>query len=455
MRRPRPRRPAWALVLLAAPLGIATAQPAQPAPAAVDDPLLAPPAEATTVVASWEEARRMLVAGSIDLRRADAAVARAEGQVRQAYAGLLPRAQATVAGTLDVAHPDTAPGVPSGAGDEPTSPLGTAAVTATQPIIDLAARRGLAAARADRAAVALSRADEDRLLARDLAHAMLAVQATSRAAELARLGLRQALERAAITRRTFQLGAATDLDVVRVEQDVAVARSAVIAGDEDVRVARESLGLLLGVDGEVGLAADLTGDALLAGVTAQCRPLRDGELRADLASADAAIEAAVKRTDEARAGYYPTLDFSTAAFAYTTDPAPGRLATWTVTLTLSVPIWEGGLRAGLIAERRAAEAAARVEAEASRRSARVEVTRAERGDDVARSLVDAATASRTLAERVDTMTRRSFEIGRATSLELVQSASALRLADLTLTAREFDLAAARIDELLTEARCER
>jgi outer membrane protein TolC len=120
-----------------------------------------------------------------------------------------------------------------------------------------------------------------------------------------------------------------------------------------------------------------------------------------------------------------------------------------------VPLWEGGLREGLVAERRAAENVARLDAEDARRTARIEIARSRRGDEVSRALVDAATESRTLAGRVDALTRRSFEIGRATSLELVQSAGVLRQADLTLTLRQFDLEAARIDELLMEARCEK
>jgi outer membrane protein TolC len=462
MRRLRPRPLACGVLFgLAITAGSVAAQPT-PAPAPpgerpkpADDPMLAPPAPAPTELASWDDARRQLATSSTDLRRADAAVARAEAVVRQARAALLPDARLSVAGSIDILHPDTAPGIPPGADYEPTSPLGTATISASQALLDLAARRGRDAARADRKGATLSRVDIERRITRDLARAMLVVAAAGRSAELNRLGLLQALERAAITQRTFQLGAATDLDVVRVEQDVAVARSAVIAGDEDLRIARESLGLLLGVDGEVGVADTLTGDQLLAGLAAECRPLKDGELRADLAAADAAIEAAERRREQARAGYYPTLDLTTSAFAFTTDPAPGRVATWTVGLSLTVPLWEGGLRDGLIAERRAAETVARLDAEDARRTARIEIARSRRGDGVSRALVDAATESRTLAGRVEALTRRSFEIGRATSLELVQSAGVLRQADLTLTLRQFDLEAARIDELLMEARCDK
>lgn len=457
MRSRRLVRAALFLAIVAA--GPAGAQPAPKAPAptdtaaADDDPLLAPPAAAPIEIASWDDARRMLVAGSPELARSDAAVARAEAGVTEAWSALLPSARATVAGQIDVLHPDTAPLIPAAA--DPTSPLGTVSITASQTVFDLGALRGRTAARADRSAARLDRVDTNRQLAIDLAHAILAVSAASRASDLDRLGLRQAIERATLSRRTFQLGAATELDVVRVEQDVAVARAAVIAGDEDLRIAREALGLVLGVDGEVGVASTLDGDTLLAGVTAQCRALGDGETRADLAANDASVDAAAARVAEAKAGYYPSVDLSSTFSAFTADPGgPVKAGTWTVMLSLTVPIWEGGLRGGLVAERRADAKVAQVNAADARRVAKIEVARSRRGDDVARDLVDAATQSRDLAARVETMTRKSFEIGRATSLELVQSASALRLADLTLTAREVELERARIDELLAEARCD-
>ena len=45
-------------------------------------------------------------------------------------------------------------------------------------------------------------------------------------------------------------------------------------------------------------------------------------------------------------------------------------------------------------------------------------------------------------------------MGRGSSLELVQSAQALRQADVVLATREFELVQARLDSLLTEASCD-
>ena len=74
--------------------------------------------------------------------------------------------------------------------------------------------------------------DTQRRLTLGVARTLVATVASERAAELNRVGLRQALERAALTQRSFELGASNQLDVVRVSQDVAVARESLVSGDE-------------------------------------------------------------------------------------------------------------------------------------------------------------------------------------------------------------------------------
>ena len=74
--------------------------------------------------------------------------------------------------------------------------------------------------------------------------------------------------------------------------------------------------------------------------------------------------------------------------------------------------------------------------------------------EVAQSLVETANRARELAEKTDQLTRRAFEVGRGSSLELVQSGAALRRAELTQALREFELVQARLDSFLTEARCD-
>ena len=429
----------------------------------VEDPMLAPAPRPPHVLSSWEEAYRLLQERSTDLESAEASLLRAEGRWRQALSELLPFLQASVAVGIDVLHPSiplgsvggvsTFGGAATDSARTPTSPLGTAALSLSQTVFDAAAYRGLSSAQANTRSAEANLSDVHRRITQGLARALVAVVSAERAAEINRTSLRQALERSALTERTFELGAATQLDVARVNQDVAVARSALITGDEQLRRTREALGLALGIDGEVGVVPEFVLDGLVAQTHQACRPLAHDELRPDLVAAREQVEAAAQSRAQAAAGYLPRVDLASNIGAFTTTPGPGRVSLWSVAAVLSVPIWEGGLRRGLIEERAGAEAAAVVAAEARRREVFFEVERARRGEEVARKLVEAAQSARELALQTDRLTRRSFEIGRATSLELVQTAVNLRQAELNLALREFEWVQARLDAFLTRSLC--
>jgi outer membrane protein TolC len=342
----------------------------------------------------------------------------------------------------------------TGAGRQPTAPLGTGTVSLTQSVVDVSAWRGLSSAEASQRSAGASLQDVQRRLTLGLSRTMVAVVAAERAAELNRLGLRQALERAALVQRTLELGAATQLDLARTRQDVEVARQSLISGDEQLRRAREALGLSLGFAEGVGVSPNFQLQGLVAQTQAGCAPLKSVDDRPDLVAANANLESSRDSRRQASAGYLPTLGISSNLFALTTEPGPGRVATWNIAAVLSVPIWEGGLRGGLVRERAGVEKQAAATLERTRRDVQQEIARARRGVEVAEALVKAATGARDLAEQTDQLTRRSFEIGRSTSLELVQSAAALRQAELSLALREFELVQARLDAFLTEARCD-
>ncbi|WP_224249447.1 TolC family protein [Hyalangium gracile] len=447
----------------------ALAQPAAPLPPPtpfqpkVEDPMLAPVPPASRQVASWEEALALLRERSTDLDSAQAGVERAEGRWRQALAALLPNARLSGGVAVDVLHPDnpvlaSSGGVlnlpPSENGRTPTAPLGSGTVALTQSLVDVSAWRGLSSAEASQRSAEASLQDVQRRLTLGLARTLVAVVSAERAAELNRLGLRQALERAALVQRTVELGAATQLDLARTRQDVEVARQSLISGDEQLRRAREALGLALGLDQGVGVTQGFQLQGLVVQTQESCAPLKAVNERPDLVAASSQLESARDSRRQATAGYLPTLALTSNALAFTTEPGPGRVLTWNIAAVLSVPIWEGGLRGGLVRERAGIERQAAATLERTRRDVELEVARTRRGVEVAEALVKTAAEGRSLAEQTDQLTRRSFEIGRSGSLELVQSAAALRQAELALALREFELVQARLDAFLTEARCD-
>jgi outer membrane protein TolC len=447
--------PGWALADQAEP-------PAAPAPfqPKIDDPMLVPAPAAARQVSSWEEALKMLRERSSDLRIAQANVQRAEGLWRQSLSALLPTARLSGGVGHDLLNPDVpvlaTSGSPlQGSGDEtPTSPLLSGTVSLTQSLVNVSAWRGVSAASSNEDSARSNLQDVQRRLTLGLAQALVATVAAERTAELNRVGLRQALERAALTQRSFELGAGTQLDVVRVRQDVEVARASLISGDEQLRRTREALGLTLGLPEAVGVQPSFQLQGLVEQTRAECAPLKALSERPDLVAARAQAAAARDGRRQASAGYLPTLGLSSSLLAYTTEPGFGTVPTWSISAILSVPIWEGGLREGLVRERAALEAQSAETLLRTGREVEVEVARARRSVEVAETLVKTAAAAQELAERTDQLTRRAFEVGRGSSLELVQSGAALRQAQLSLALREFELVQSRLSAFLTEARCD-
>jgi hypothetical protein len=442
----------------------AAAQPAPPGPAptppparpvfapTVDDPLLAPPPPAPRALASWAEATSLLAATPAQ-GRATAEVARSRAAARAAAAARRPIVTGTAGLAIDLVHPTVAPGVPPGPDYTPTAPLGTAAVVASWSVIDVAARRARATAAADLRGAEASQVDVARRTALVAADAVVAVLAATRAAELTRQGLRLALERAALGARTHELGAATELDAIRTAPG---RRGRARRGDRRRRaapVAREAWPPASGEVGELDVAAALTADALLAQLAAQCRPLGTGEERADVVSAARRRRGRARPPGRGRGDQAAGARSRVVGLGLHHRSGPGA----------GPGVDAGAGAAGADLGRRTPRRRRRPARRRGRRRAGGDRGRAARGRPRDRARPPRRRRRRRAGRRrhrgprsgarVDAMTRRSFEIGRATSLELVQSAGVLAAGRAHLALREAALIAAEVEAMLTEARC--
>ncbi|QRK12406.1 TolC family protein [Archangium violaceum] len=437
-------------------------QPFQPE---VSDLLLASLPPAPVQVGSWDEAFELLRQRSTDLRVALAQVEAAAGQRRAALAGLLPALNGSVSVQYNVLDPDSTPvlggggvgggiGGGTGATGGTTSPLGTAVLTAAVPLFNLRAIQSLRSANASRRAAELSLDETRRQLTGALARALARVASSERLSEVNRVNLRSALERLALAQRRLELGAGTQLDVIRLRQDAESARLAVVSGDESLRQARDTLGLVLGQEQPVGLSRGVSLEELLQRGQQECRRVEGVEARADVAAARARLEAAERNVSAAQAQYWPTLDAQSTALALTVDPGFARVPVWNIGAVLSVPLYAGGGRGALVQQARAQEEAIRQEVVSRQRAASVEVTQTQREVDVARAEREIAARARELAAENDRLTRRAFEVGAGTSQDLVVSAAALRQAELNLVVSEFQLFQARMEAFLAEAACD-
>ncbi|WP_437553949.1 TolC family protein [Sorangium sp. So ce367] len=459
--QPRPGQQAPA----AAPTTAAAAPPAMPQRIEVNDPALAPVPPPARTLASWNDARGMIEQRSVDFAIAVQEVARAEGVARRALAAALPSLDARgdvtheLAGGGAVRFPPgiaPAPGEPGAGAIEDAPTTASASLTLRQPILAPRAWYGIGTARRSVDVAKLSLEDRRRVTVGAVADAVVSIVTAERVSEINRVGLRSALERLELTRRRERLGTGTKLDVVRAEQDVALARATLVSGDEALRKARETLGAVLGERGEVGVPQGFSLNAIAAEVQSECAEARSDQ-RADVRAARAELEIAERNLTDAKLAFAPYVDLSSTLSARTSigDESTRRARSWgwSISAVLTVPIWDGGARYGDLQISRAAVEQQRVRLGAVERTAGLETTQAVRGVAVAEQARAVAEQSRDLARETARLTQVAFEAGTATSFDLVESGRRQREAELDLAVREFEVVKAKITALLASASC--
>jgi outer membrane protein TolC len=417
-----------------------------------------PPPPPERLIVSWDQAAGLLRARSTDLRRAYDDVRRAEAASRVALAAVLP--------TLNGSGTATHTILPKQGGSNFVDPSASTVVVTTGgansyaaslhaslSIINLQSWHAIGTAHVNEDAMRLTYEDLERTTAATLASAIAQNVTAERVSELGRVGLRNSLERLALTEAKERTGTATGLDIVRARQDVASARSAIVTDDESLRQSRDALGLAVGSAEPMGVAPATDLSSIAASALKQCRALPDLERRADVLAAGKAVDIAKRHATEVDLGFVPTISAGSTLGATVTDAGGPARPSWNIQAVLSVPIFDGGVRYG---QRRDAAAVADQSAaalEALRRTSTVGLTQARRSVSVAEDTRRVAQESRDLALEVDRLTRAAYLTGKGTSLDLVTSAVALRQAEVSLAVAELGLVQARIDSLLTLADC--
>ncbi len=444
--------------LATTPVGAGGGLPPAPPPPPVSDPMLAPPAGPAREIQSWGDAVALTRSRSTNLATALAEVTRAEAQTRTSLAAVLPTINGTVSRPHQFITKETqvlgSPGDPPRTVTSPQSDYFNGGVSLQQSIINVQSWHTIKTNRENEKAARLSVEDTSRQITLGTATAVVAVVAAERVAELNRIGLRTALERRELTSRKQLLGVGTGLDVVRADQDVSSARAAIVTGDESLRKSREALGLALGLPEQVGVAKNISVDAVAQDAERTCPRLENLAQRPDIAAAQKKLEIAERNVTNVDLNFLPTISAQSQFSTTTADLGnTAQRNSWNVTAVLSIPIWDGGARYGALRNARALRDESGFSLESQRRNATIEVAQARRSVTVAESALDVAKQTQQLAARVDELTQTAYRAGQGTSLELVIAASALRQAQISLALREFDVVSARLQALFALAHC--
>jgi outer membrane protein TolC len=422
----------------------------------VNDPMLEPVDAPTRVLGSWQQALSLIRKRSTSLATAQARIREANARSRQALSGVLPEISAS--GSVRRALLFATGATLTGSGVRPDvrvpfpATVWNAGASLRQPLLDLRAWHDVSTSEKATEAATVSAEDVERQALGALADTIVSVTTAERLAEVSRVSLRSNLSTLDLTQRRMRLGAASAVDVLRADQEVAVNRSDVVQADESVRRAREALGIALGYPEGWGVAPNISVDGLAADAQSVCTRISDPEQRSDVRAARLNVEVSERNTSSVSYGNAPTVDL-VSDISYTTQPNSARAVQWSIGAVLTVPIYDGGR---LTAERGVNDATAEVARQQlteSARVARLEAVQAERSIQVAEADFIVSRQARDIAEESARLARIAFVHGTGTSFDLVDSARRQRLAEIDVTLKEFEVVRARITALLALSNC--
>jgi outer membrane protein TolC len=158
------------------------------------------------------------------------------------------------------------------------------------------------------------------------------------------------------------------------------------------------------------------------------RALRD---RPEMAAARANVEIARRLKTDAWAQFLPTLAFNASGRYNSQSDFEGNHLTWAVTLALTLPLYDGGLRSVALkdADSRTREALAQERGESMR--VEDELRRARLDLDSARALREEADQALVYARENERLVRAQFEAGTATQVEVSDAEAALFQSEAT------------------------
>ena len=265
----------------------------------------------------------------------------------------------------------------------------------------------------------------------------------------ARLG--QAEESLEMTRRQARVGLATTSDTLRARLEMVNARQAVLQAETATRAARFALGRQVGADRPViplppsdlePTPLPLTEEELLAAAEASSPALR---------AAAAASGAAGAAASAARTAYLPVLRLSSGYGWANHDPSFGGGSTsWSLSLSASLPIFNGFQREATIARAEQSRNVAQLQEEDAWLAAREEADGALRALATAETAIDIAEEAVRVAEEDLRVVRERYRVGVATALDVVTSQIALDQARVNLVGSRYDyvMARARLEAIL-------
>jgi outer membrane protein TolC len=395
-------------------------------------------------LSSWPALWKEIPKSAPDQRIALAEIERAEAATRIAWGNVLP----TLTGNVTLSYsPSSGSGSRTVGGGSSLS----AQLTATATLINIRAFHAIGTAHVQEDIAHLSLIETRRRLALGLARGAASIAAARRLSEGNRTSLDLALQRLDLTKKRLAAGVGDMRDLVRAQQDVATARAVIAPADESLLQAEEGLAAILASPEPVGLSFDL--DQLEKELQGFCGNATTDKERVDVQIAKKQILVAERNVDDITLKFLPTLTAQASAGTFGTTFEGPFTNGWQISATLSIPLFDGGVRYGEKRDRIALVEEAKARSVQTEVGVLVERAQARRAIDVAIAAQTAAKEARDLAAEADRLARLAYAGGVGTNFDLIDAGRTLRNAETQLILRDLDGARARLALPFIEGAC--
>ncbi|TKJ31674.1 hypothetical protein CEE39_07020 [bacterium (candidate division B38) B3_B38] len=252
--------------------------------------------------------------------------------------------------------------------------------------------------------------------------------------ELTRQYLELAEKQLKVAQSRFRVGEVTKTAVLQAEFDLLNSRSELIQKENELKIAKDRLSSLVGIEGDYQLAEPTSPpipegalDELITFALQNRLELRNNSLNQRLANME---------MGNARGRFIPTVS-TQASFLRQNALFPSKEYA-SIGINVAIPIFDGGLGIAEMREAKSMQVQARLSRDRLVKNIELEITEAYLGLDSLTEAVKTLEKLVQLAEENYQLVSRFFAVGEATSLELSQALNALDRARKNLTSLRYD-----------------
>jgi outer membrane protein TolC len=255
--------------------------------------------------------------------------------------------------------------------------------------------------------------------------------------QIAQHGLEVKAEHLKVAQAKFEVGDQPKITVLSAEIEVKTAEQDLKTAEKNLEMAKEGLATLIGRDANFSLEQPVPPGR--PAETVQAFIDKALHQRRDLAAAKLNLELAENQKLDSWLQFAPSLFFSARFMASDTKGFTDKYYSWNLGLTLSLPLYDGGLRYARIDEAESKIREANLTIEDKRITIGTEIRTQWIRMELAEANLAKAREALTLAQEQVELAKVSFDAGAVTNLEVIDANAGLFISEQNVARQELAL----------------